>query len=315
MVSVRRHAGHWRAYLAGGGLALILATEISLAGLQRPSPDPRRDITTHEPQDGSATAKVIAWNCLAVERQRKSIKEGNEEDGKDAADWWLVILTGGLIAVGLLQAYVFWIQAGRLRQTIDKMDEIDKRQATDVGKSIKAAEDAATASGKLAIATAAHVRIAEQSLVNSFRPFFMLRPYFTAGSRYNLSNHFAEPYFHFQYQNKGTSLGIIKEIGEVIHIYDQSPSAAISDHVMSLFCYDTIELEELTRLRITPFVGEWNPGIRQRVSDGTLFAFAFGKIVYEGLAGHRHETRFCWAYSTKTGSFEEHGGQEYNRRI
>ena len=249
-----------------------------------------------------------------MQRQHKSAEESDKGDNKDAADWWLVVLTGGLVFVGLLQAYVFWIQAGRLRQTIEKMDEIDKRQATKVDKSIQAAEAAAIATGQLAAATTSHVKVAEQSLINSFRPHLILKPYSDAGPRYNVWSDISEPYFSFRYQNKGISLGIIKEIGEVIAIYNSNPRATISDHAMTNLCYEIIEKENTTIRRMPVLAGEWNPGIRQRIVDGTLFAFAFGKVVYEGLSGSLHETRFCWAYSLKTGSFEEYGGQDYNRR-
>jgi len=41
---------------------------------------------------------------------------------------WMMLFTGGLVLVGILQLWVFGLQARRLRQTIDTMDKTAERQ-------------------------------------------------------------------------------------------------------------------------------------------------------------------------------------------
>lgn len=57
----------------------------------------------------------------------------NGGQDKSSSDWWLVVLTGGLVFTGLLQTGVFWIQARRLKQTIVKMDDV-ARDASRIGQ-------------------------------------------------------------------------------------------------------------------------------------------------------------------------------------
>lgn len=73
-----------------------------------------------------------------------------DKGGKESADWWLVRLTFGLLIVGAIQAVVFWVQASRLKQTVDAMREIDERQSTSAAKAIAIAETNAAAAKRSA---------------------------------------------------------------------------------------------------------------------------------------------------------------------
>ena len=66
--------------------------------------------------------------------------------------------------IGAVQAIVFGVQADRLRQTIEKMDEIAKGQTADMRASIKEAGRAAAAMEQVATATAANVSSLQKSV-------------------------------------------------------------------------------------------------------------------------------------------------------
>jgi hypothetical protein len=92
---------------------------------------------------------------------------GTAEDAQDqrggsdvAPDRQLTQLTAALLLVGTvqaiilaLQARVFWVQAGRLKQTVDAMKDIDQRQAAGIQESITQTTRLAAASEALARAT------------------------------------------------------------------------------------------------------------------------------------------------------------------
>ena len=82
----------------------------------------------------------------------------------NTSDWWLVRLTGILALIGVIQTIVFGLQAYRLRQTIEKMDEIAKGQTTDMAASIGEASRAAAAMERLASATAVNVESLQRNL-------------------------------------------------------------------------------------------------------------------------------------------------------
>jgi hypothetical protein len=71
-----------------------------------------------------------------------SANHQNRSEQQPSSDWWL---NGGLILVGLLQLYVFGMQAKRLRQSVDLTRDIASRQETDMRASIAEAARAATA--------------------------------------------------------------------------------------------------------------------------------------------------------------------------
>jgi hypothetical protein len=70
------------------------------------------------------------------------------------ADWstdqWLTIFTGALVLVGLMQLAVFRRQAIRLKETIDKMDEIATQQTVDTAALLEVTRNNVTATQSLA---------------------------------------------------------------------------------------------------------------------------------------------------------------------
>ena len=63
---------------------------------------------------------------------------------------WLAVFTGGLVVVGFMQLIVFGLQATRLKQTIDKMDEIAKEQKADTNALLTATKNNVAATESLA---------------------------------------------------------------------------------------------------------------------------------------------------------------------
>jgi hypothetical protein len=62
----------------------------------------------------------------------------------------MVLLTGLIVCVGLLQAWVFLIQTELLKKTVDKMDDIKEEQAVQMHILIGEIAKAATDLGKIA---------------------------------------------------------------------------------------------------------------------------------------------------------------------
>jgi hypothetical protein len=74
----------------------------------------------------------------------------SQSNPSGSADWWMVRLTAGIVSIAAIQTIVFGLQAHRLKQTIDKMDEIAGDQTKDVRNSIAQATRAAQAMEQIA---------------------------------------------------------------------------------------------------------------------------------------------------------------------
>lgn len=79
------------------------------------------------PLRGPAPGNLDGKSQPATE-QNQTHQPPPDQQNKSPSEWWLVGLTGALVSVGVVQSWVFWIQAGRLRQTIDIMGDTAERQ-------------------------------------------------------------------------------------------------------------------------------------------------------------------------------------------
>lgn len=68
-----------------------------------------------------------------------------DKEGKQSTDWWMFGVTVMLAVIGTVQTRVFWVQAQRLKETVEKMEEIAGQQTADVKASIAEATRAASA--------------------------------------------------------------------------------------------------------------------------------------------------------------------------
>ncbi len=121
---------------------------------------------------------------------KETADEKQQRQDQSAANWWMVRLTFLLFTAALLQAIVYWIQAKRLRETIDKMDEISKSQGDDMKayiaqatRSANAMEKVTTDIGVSAQAAKDAVDISQKSLVLSQRPKIVLRAFYFSETR------------------------------------------------------------------------------------------------------------------------------------
>lgn len=146
-------------------VALVLAfgvAAVAMAQSNRPSPGPGggnqqpKPVTQtaqQQPADdlrGTDKAPLVVRVLPTPKTQQETAQDEAQRSDESSANWWMVRLTGFIGIIGLIQAFVFWIQAGRLKATIDKMDEIAKSQAADTKSYIGAASRSAEAMERVA---------------------------------------------------------------------------------------------------------------------------------------------------------------------
>lgn len=91
-------------------------------GDQRREPDRSQQGTERDP----FFVKVIP----APKSDAETAQDAQERAEKASSDWWTVRFAGAAVFVGIIQSWVFYIQANRLKQTIIKMDEVAKDAST-----------------------------------------------------------------------------------------------------------------------------------------------------------------------------------------
>ena len=99
---------------------------------------------------------------MQTKREAANDKAGSL--GQSPPDWWMVRLTGVIVLLGGIQTIVFWVQAKRLKQTIEKMDEIAMGQTKDIQASIAEATRAAKAMEKVSESMEASVQSLQVSV-------------------------------------------------------------------------------------------------------------------------------------------------------
>lgn len=109
------------------------------------------------------TVKVLP----AAKTAQEVADEKAAREDQSAAGWWLVRLTGLLALIAAIQTVVFGMQAYRLKQTINKMEEIATGQTTDMQNSIKEAGRAARAMEGIAESMALSVTSVRDSVAIS----------------------------------------------------------------------------------------------------------------------------------------------------
>ena len=98
---------------------------------------------------------------------KEASQEQAEREEKTYSDSWMVRLTGILALIAGLQLVVFGVQARRLKQTIEKMDQIATDQTSDMQSSIAQATRAAGAMEKVAESMAVSAEAVKQSVLTN----------------------------------------------------------------------------------------------------------------------------------------------------
>jgi len=143
------------------GIAALVWLSLSLAvpglcaqpkehsqGLQQASPADQR---------GTEQSPVVVKVLTTPKTKEEAAEEQQKESGQSSADWWMVRLTAIIAAIGILQTIVFGRQAQRLKETIEKMDEIAGGQTSDMQASIQQATRGASAMERVANAMVSQV--------------------------------------------------------------------------------------------------------------------------------------------------------------
>jgi hypothetical protein len=102
-----------------------------------------------------AVVASITFKPLLTPAQQRdglgSVEKAKELD-QSSTNGWVVRVTAVIAAIGLIQIFVFGLQARRLRETIEKMGKIAEGQTTNMKASIAEATKAGTAMEKAATA-------------------------------------------------------------------------------------------------------------------------------------------------------------------
>lgn len=110
---------------------------------QQPTAESQKNANANE--RGSEESPVIVKVLPPTETKQEAADRKAKEEEQSSANWWMVRLTGLLFVVGLGQTFVFWKQAQRLKETIEKMEAISSQQTADVKASINEASRSASA--------------------------------------------------------------------------------------------------------------------------------------------------------------------------
>jgi hypothetical protein len=147
-------------------LIAILFLGTCLAWPQPPSPsNPKQDVKSSADDNPRGTVK-----SPVVVRLLPSPQTGDEptivqsKGGNQSTDWWMFGITLIIALIGAIQTRVFWIQAQRLEETIDKMEEISSRQTADIQASLAETTKAASAMQRIAESMAISVESVKVSV-------------------------------------------------------------------------------------------------------------------------------------------------------
>jgi hypothetical protein len=124
----------------------FFVTSTGVAQLSKPLPQPNTSKEQSNDDLRGTDQSPISVRVLPTPKtDEETSQEKKNRDDLSSANWWMVRLTGAIGFIGLLQLFVFGLQAFQLRQTIRKMDEIATGQAKDMRASISEANRAAAA--------------------------------------------------------------------------------------------------------------------------------------------------------------------------
>jgi hypothetical protein len=113
---------------------------------------------------GSEQAPLFIKVLPPVKTKEEAASDQAKDLDQSSANWWMVRLTVAIVLVGCIQTIVFWLQARRLKQTIEVMDRISTQQTTDVQASIAEATRVAKAMEGIAGSMATNVASVKESV-------------------------------------------------------------------------------------------------------------------------------------------------------
>lgn len=177
---------HWVAILV---LAIALSTAAASAGDPASQPPAPRNRETSQPpqqipdehsnkadadQRGTESSPFVVKTVLPPKSEQEAAQDAADREEKASSDWWMELLTAAIASIGFVQTIVFWIQAGRLKQTIRTMGTIADGQTADMQASIKQASRAAAAMEIAAQGISANVETSK-SIAETQREFWKIQ--------------------------------------------------------------------------------------------------------------------------------------------
>jgi hypothetical protein len=154
-------------------LLAVAVLSVSVVSLYPPTPrEPQGDREQKQPasqiqnrsdcdQRGTPNSPFVITVLPSLQADNETTKGQNKRD-RYSTDWWMFGATIIIAIIGAIQTRVFWVQATRLKETIQKMDEISKQQTADIKASIAAANESATAMKGIAESLASSVEISRE---------------------------------------------------------------------------------------------------------------------------------------------------------
>lgn len=125
-----------------------------------PKPEPSDQKTKPDSsQQGTERDPFIVKVIPTPKSDAEASQDAEDRKDKSFSDWWTLRLTGTLALIGIVQTVVFYVQARRLKQTIDTMQKISREQSNDVRESIAQATRAAAAMEGMSAAMLANAAI------------------------------------------------------------------------------------------------------------------------------------------------------------
>jgi hypothetical protein len=148
---------------------------VAFAQLQPPSPSlPKRNNQQKQPstdiQDSASNNQrgtdesPIVVKVLPSAQADKEPPKGQSKDSNQTTDWWMFGATMVIAIIGAIQTRVFWIQAQRLKETIEKMEEISGKQTADIRASLAQTTRATEAMQDIATSMAINVKSVQESV-------------------------------------------------------------------------------------------------------------------------------------------------------
>jgi hypothetical protein len=256
------------------------------------NPTPGDAGKSYNGEKGTDERPLVVKVISPLNSNQKTTESSGKQDDKSSADWWLVKLTGGLIGVGLLQALVFWVQAGRLKETIKKMDEIAAAQAADMKNSIDQFTRTAIAAEKTAKAAEDNVSTITDTSKRQLRAYVGIFKIEFSGWQigqnisctFKIKNFGETPAYNVRHWSR---------IDIMQYPYPGTPDHREDDGTHP--CFTLHPKDDINGFNIFEKDGIKfiiNKEIFDSFSDGRIAAYIIGRIEYDDAYGGHHTTKF-----------------------
>lgn len=252
-------------------------------------------------QCGTENFPLVVKVLPTPKTEQESAQEKQSRQDQSSANWWMVKLTGIIMLIAALQTFVFGLQARRLRQTVEKMDEIARSQTEDMKASIAQATRSAAAMEKVAADIAVSSKAATESVETlKQRTAQQMRAYITVvignavyqnranGLRFQVMpvvlNAGATPAYKLSYSMRADILPhTLPQDYQLPPLPQPVGESILGPHQQIILVEGSI---------VDGFVPDQDVDAIMHLT-GERALFAWGVIIYEDIFGQQHQTEFC----------------------